>query len=199
MSEFERGKPASSHEPSHDPSGAARPQGAGDPSMEDILASIRRILAEEEAPPPHVAPAPVDSVLQLEASMMVADTPPAPPAPAPVIAPVDTAAAAVIPAHAAPLPEPGGMPAFGGPPLGVPSTLVAPEAAAAAATSMGSLVRTLMAERGTQVHSGGPTIEDMVRAELRPLLKGWLDDHLPLLVERLVRAEIERVVGRSVP
>ncbi len=36
-----------------------------------------------------------------------------------------------------------------------------------------------------------------VRAELRPLMKEWLDTHLPPLVERLVRAEIERVVGRA--
>jgi cell pole-organizing protein PopZ len=76
---------------------------------------------------------------------------------------------------------------------------MAPEAAAATATSVGSLVRTLAAERATQVYGGGPTIEDLVRAELRPLLKEWLDAYLPGMVERLVRAEIERVVGRVVP
>jgi cell pole-organizing protein PopZ len=38
-----------------------------------------------------------------------------------------------------------------------------------------------------------------VREELRPLLKDWLDANLPPMVERLVRAEIERVVGRAVP
>ncbi len=53
------------------------------------------------------------------------------------------------------------------------------------------------AERGTAVRSGGPTIEDVVREELRPLLKEWLDQHLPSVVERLVRVEIERVVGRA--
>ena len=46
---------------------------------------------------------------------------------------------------------------------------------------------------------GRPTIEDIVREEIRPLLKHWLDTNLPPLVERLVRAEIERVVGRAVP
>jgi hypothetical protein len=80
-----------------------------------------------------------------------------------------------------------------------PTGLVAPEAAAAAATSVWSLVQTLAAERYSQVRSGGPTIEDLVREEIRPLLKEWLDVHLPPLVERLVRAEIERVVGRVVP
>ena len=53
-----------------------------------------------------------------------------------------------------------------------------------------------MAERTAVVHRGGPSIEDVVREEIRPLLKEWLDAHLPPLVERLVRAEIERVVGR---
>jgi uncharacterized protein len=77
--------------------------------------------------------------------------------------------------------------------------LIAPEAAAAAASSVDSLVRTLMAERSMQVHHGGPTIEDIVREELRPLLKAWLDANLPPIVERLVRAEIERVVGRAAP
>lgn len=37
------------------------------------------------------------------------------------------------------------------------------------------------------------TLEDLVQDMLRPLLKSWLDDNLPTLVERLVRAEIERV------
>jgi cell pole-organizing protein PopZ len=77
--------------------------------------------------------------------------------------------------------------------------LVAPEAAAAAASSVSALVRTLATERSTAVHRGGPTLEDLVREEMRPLLKSWLDSHLPPLVERLVRAEIERVVSRMAP
>jgi uncharacterized protein len=39
----------------------------------------------------------------------------------------------------------------------------------------------------------GPTLEELVKQMLRPMLKAWLDDNLPQLVERLVRAEIERV------
>ena len=42
------------------------------------------------------------------------------------------------------------------------------------------------------------TLEDLVREMLRPLLKSWLDDNLPGMVERIVRAEIERVArGRG--
>jgi cell pole-organizing protein PopZ len=37
------------------------------------------------------------------------------------------------------------------------------------------------------------TVEELMREMLRPMLKAWLDDNLPSLVERLVRAEIERV------
>jgi len=37
------------------------------------------------------------------------------------------------------------------------------------------------------------TLEDLVKEMLQPLLKTWLDDNLPGMVERLVRAEIERV------
>ncbi|MET0539842.1 MAG: DUF2497 domain-containing protein [Xanthobacteraceae bacterium] len=39
----------------------------------------------------------------------------------------------------------------------------------------------------------GPTLEELVKQMLRPMLKAWIDDNLPKLVERLVRAEIERV------
>ena len=45
----------------------------------------------------------------------------------------------------------------------------------------------------TVLTSNARTLEDLVREMLRPLLKNWLDDNLPTIVERLVRAEIERV------
>lgn len=78
--------------------------------------------------------------------------------------------------------------------------LVAPEAAAGVASALDGLVRTLSSEpRSPAVSSsGGPTLEDLARDTLRPLIKQWLDAHLPALVERLVRIEIERVVGRAV-
>jgi uncharacterized protein len=157
-----------------------------DPSMDDILASIRRILAEEEAVPARSAPTlQTDPVLQLDASMIVQEPPiAAPPLP---------------PAPPGPVPERAQVPIQAARAPGEAPSLVAPEAATAAANSVGSLVRTLAAERSTQVSSGGPTIEDIVRSELRPLLKQWLDTYLPSLVERLVRAEIERVLGRAVP
>ena len=181
--------------------GTAGAPPANDPSMEDILASIRRILSEEE---PTAAQAPADAtpvaaaeprapeekpddVLVLDPSMLVeeaaeaaAPSPPPPAEPAPPVA-----------AMAAPPP----MAAME---IKSPPTLLAPETEAAATTSVGNLMRRLATERTLQVHRDGPTIEDIVREEMRPLLKQWLDANLPDLVERLVRTEIERVVGRAV-
>jgi uncharacterized protein len=45
----------------------------------------------------------------------------------------------------------------------------------------------------TAAPRGGRTVEELVSELLRPMLKTWLDDNLPAIVERLVRAEIERV------
>jgi hypothetical protein len=73
-------------------------------------------------------------------------------------------------------------------------SLLAPEKAAAAAASVGSLLRAVAANRTAR--RDGPTIEDVVRAQMRPVLKEWLEAHLPSVVERLVRAEIERFVGQ---
>jgi len=73
-----------------------------------------------------------------------------------------------------------------------PEPLLGASAAAAAGASMGALVQVL-SQRQTQIYRGGPTLEDIVREELRPLLKTWLDENLPPLVERAVRTEIERV------
>ncbi len=168
--------------------------------MEEILASIRRILNDDEVPAePAEAVATDDDVLILDESMVVAAVDPVP-VPHRVSEPLalppqeeprhqEQETVSVPPtSHAEPRE-----------PAALSPDLLAPEAAAAAALSVGSLVRTLAAGRSTQVYAGGPTLEDMVRAELRPLLKGWLDEHLPPMVERLVRAEIERVVGREVP
>jgi uncharacterized protein len=77
------------------------------------------------------------------------------------------------------------------------SGLASAETANAAAGSVTNLVRALTSDRSSQVFGGGPTIADLVREELRPMLKAWLDSNLPPLVERLVRAEIERVISRA--
>ncbi len=45
----------------------------------------------------------------------------------------------------------------------------------------------------TVLSNNARTLEDLVKEMLRPMLKTWLDDNLPKLVEKIVRAEIERV------
>jgi len=226
-------------------SGAATAPGQ-DPSMEDILASIRKILNEEEAaaPPPEPAvaaapdamPAPVLSVslqdaaaepLDLTEEMLVlppSETPraaePMPREPAGIMvaggqsapaAPTLPPSSAPPPVHPAPAAAVAGSPAQTGrepaapvaqpePPAPVPQAaegILAPATAAAASAILGQLARAVAAERSAPVHRGGPSIEDVVREEVRPMLKDWLDTHLPGLVERLVRAEIERVISRS--
>jgi cell pole-organizing protein PopZ len=77
--------------------------------------------------------------------------------------------------------------------------LLAPAVAAAASSSVEALLRQLEAER--QASLQGPlaasiTIEEAVRSELRPMLKAWLDEHLPDIVERVVKAEIARLTFR---
>jgi cell pole-organizing protein PopZ len=64
--------------------------------------------------------------------------------------------------------------------------LVSPATSAAVDSAFNTLAQTVLVQNGR-------TLEDLVREMLRPMLKTWLDDNLPSLVERLVRAEIERV------
>ncbi len=199
-------------------SGPATPErpterpGAEDPSMEDILASIRRILSEDEAaaadPPTAAAASPTDTpaasrpeapgaprpdVLALDESMLVRE--PGPP---------ELSSSGDLPAHSPsahpPTPRPEQEQRVALPPEPTPPHgLVAPEAEAATTASMGALMRALTGGRPQPlgVTRAGVTLEDIVRDELRPMVKEWLDQHLPSLVERLVRAEIERVVGRA--
>ena len=47
------------------------------------------------------------------------------------------------------------------------------------------------------IGNGAVTLEGLVRELVRPMLKEWLDQHLPITVERLVREEIERLVMQS--
>ena len=175
------------------PEAGHAPVGEADPSMDDILASIRRILSDDEAAEA-ASPQPRDAepgVLLLDPAMMVhePDHEPAPPAhaePMPMSESVHVGAASSDDASGAgPLPEHASL------------SLVDTATHAAASSAMGALVRTLNTARSTAVHRGGPTLEDMVRDEMRPLLKEWLDANLSPLVERLVQAEIERVIKAS--
>ena len=187
-----------------------------EPTMEEILASIRRIIADEGAadakPAAAAAPVPAPALPPLPA-MRPAAARPAPPAPkeevldlatfsAPQVNDVTLAgaedldfvapkpappAAAQRPQPAAPpvqsAPAPAPMPAPAGP---ADNALLSLASSASAATAFNAL-------NHLSAGQGSKTIEEMARELLRPMLKGWLDENLPSLVERLVRAEIERV------
>jgi uncharacterized protein len=69
--------------------------------------------------------------------------------------------------------------------------LLSPRTTAAVDLAFNTLAQTVLVQNSR-------TLEELVREMLKPMLKAWLDDNLPGLVERLVRAEIERVSrGRS--
>ncbi len=186
---------------------APAPAGGQDQSMDDILASIRRILNEDEAEAANSAAAAEEPQAETPAAAAVAPTSPAvaPPSapPAAALEPLELTAdmLATPPREAVATPTPVATPVQE-PPLSPEmdmTGLIAPAAAAAATASIGSLLRTVSNERNATVYRGGPTLEDMVRDEIRPILKEWLDANLPSMVERLVRAEIERVVNRALP
>ncbi|MHB0707112.1 Hypothetical protein HVPorG_01847 [Roseomonas mucosa] len=220
-------------------SGSQGPAGQ-DPNMEDILASIRRILNEDEPtaaapaapgaaampgtaalsphPAPHMTPRPAPQVpaafppARGETAALPGSTPltsspapqhaddpseEAPPAPGP--APASAAEPLTLTEAMMVAPEaPSGPPPVAPSPDAVPSngSLLAPSTAAAAAAALSELARAVAAEQKSVISRNGPSIEDVVREEVRPLVKNWLDAHLPGMVERMVRAEIERVLGR---
>ncbi|HOV04748.1 MAG TPA: DUF2497 domain-containing protein, partial [Kaistiaceae bacterium] len=72
------------------------------------------------------------------------------------------------------------------PVLDTEPVLLSPTADQAVSNAFQNLAHTILSNNAR-------TLEDLVKEMLRPMLKSWLDDNLPPLVERLVKAEIERV------
>jgi len=174
-------------------------QSSQEPTMEEILASIRRIISEDDAPaepaaeaappPPEPEPQPEpveDDVLEL--------TDPIAPEPEPE--PLETVGD--IDVYSPPEPEP--EPVYTPPPAApvfnrdeVADKLVGDTAASAAASAFGSLSSALLMPKDAR------TLEDVVRELLRPLLKEWLDQNLPRIVETKVEEEVQRIArGRGV-
>ncbi len=186
--------------------------------MEEILASIRRIISDDQAVKPGTAPK-----VAAADDEEVLDLAPKPLAPKPLISapltaqpaarqpephfitddPVDNdlsfddpmaaqatsepakgqddidvlMAAAEFEATPAPLPEAVSAPM---------ERLVSPATDRMVTTAFSSLANTVLANNAR-------TLDDLVQDMMRPMIKSWLDDNLPSVVERLVRAEIERV------
>jgi hypothetical protein len=157
---------------------------------------IDAMLAEFEpakATPPKPAPkppAPPADVLDLTEAM-AAPAPSPSPGPVPSFRTIDGASDVVFADRTAdPEPSPVRVPeeprrTFAPNPAPA-STLLSTSATAAVDHAFNTLAQTMLVNNAR-------TLEDLVKEMLRPMLKAWLDDNLPGLVERIVRAEIERV------
>ena len=170
------------------PSDFSGPPRAQDPSMEEILASIRRILAEEQDGSRFLEE--LDDELLLDGSMRVsiADDPPV----STVELPTEAPAPFVSMTYQAPL-DLGEDPKMEDQ-IQRPEGLIDEQVTSQIVNSVGSLLRSISADRSVGIGRQGITLEDMVREELKPLLKAWLDTHLSGLVERVVRTEINRLM-----
>jgi len=128
--------------------------------MEDILASIKKVIAEEKVT--RTAPAPADDL----------DDPPLP----------EDAEDDVLELNELLAP-----PADLGPPL-------LDEGAAGQSREALEQLTTIAASvpAAAQVNP----LEEMVRDMLKPILKQWLDEHLPQMVDDHVKREITRITGR---
>jgi cell pole-organizing protein PopZ len=186
--------------------------GGAEPSMEEIQASIRRILLEEEEGQNAPEDEQDDDVLQLDSSMLAAPPPPEAPG-----AGTDDMNGQASYSGQTMLPPERELNIYQPPSAAsgsahnqepekedfmennvqIPKGLVGDEASNSIANTIGSLVHSISTERAVAVSRGGITIEDLVREEIKPVLKAWLDTQLPSLVERVVRAEIKRVIDRT--
>jgi cell pole-organizing protein PopZ len=175
-------------------------QSSQEPTMEEILASIRRIISEDDAPA-EAAPAPepepeaVAEDAPAEDDVLELTDPIDPPSPVESLGDID-----VYSPEPEPEPEPAPPPPPPEPSVAsgfsreeVAETLVGDHASSLAATAFGSLSSALLMPKD------GRTLEDVVRELLRPLLKEWLDQNLPRIVETKVEEEVHRIArGRGV-
>lgn len=150
--------------------------------MEEILASIRRIISEDGDGTGRPAVAPNDDVLEL--TQIVQDE-----------EPVSQAAPAVQqpPPPPAPQPDP---PAPEPPIQSLAERLISQGTVQSAAHRFADLARAATPDPLEGVR-GGRTVEEIVVELLKPMLREWLDENLPSIVERLVEREI-RYLSRRV-
>ncbi len=196
-------------------------QNAQEPTMEEILASIRRIISEDDAPAetapapaaalepePQPEPAPSPAMMdetpsvQAEAEDDVFDLTDRYEAPAhESIGDLDVSVAepdpfpAAVHSESAYAPPPEPQPA---PVSAAHEPLVGDAAASSASSAFAGLAASLRRpEPSEPTVSAGPTIDELARSLLRPMLKEWLDANLPAIVEAQVRKEVERIARNA--
>lgn len=198
---------------------------AQEPTMEEILASIRRIISEDDAPAAEAAPAAepepepsadAPSPALMDATPSQEDEPASEPEPEEEILDLtdryeapssETIGDLDVSAASEPEPEPEPFPtAFAEPERpavsqhATPSTssvdhdaLVGETASASAASAFAGLSAAFRQPDPVPTGGVGPTIDDLARSLLRPMLKEWLDANLPGIVEAAVKKEVERI------
>ena len=144
-----------------------------EPSNEEILASIREVVAEHAATPER-GDADDSTILDLTQEIR------------------DDGSVVDVGAGAAAASGAGDEPTAEAPEDG----LVAREAESAASAAFAAVAETA-AGLDPPRDPDGKTVEQMAREVMRPLIKDWLDANLPEIVERLVQREIERLSRRG--
>ena len=199
-----------------------------EPSMEEILASIRRIISDDDKEMEAAtqqnerAPEVKDELVEEEVGAIPESEPEPEPEPAPELSAeaidddddddildlTDMEAPDPEPlfeeqAYKEVEPEPVAPPVSPSPPPPSAPTppaanLVSPPQAGEASGSFERLTEKLNEDYSElPIGNGAVTLEGLTRELVRPMLKEWLDQHLPMTVERLVREEIERLVMQS--
>lgn len=193
-----------------------------DPTIEEILDSIRQIIADDEGdeadfseesvvepepePEPEeeeiLSPEPEESDLEpepeeevLELTDKIIEIPEPAPEPLPVEESIEIDLRDIEeepPEEEIHEPEPVPLP----PPSRSQSPPSNEDSLLSEATEEAAFDAIAKLARKTAVVANGITLEEIVRQELRPLLREWLDRNLQGIVERLVRDELERVTNR---
>lgn len=159
-----------------------------EPSMEEILASIKRIIAEDGAT---TAPAPRG---RRGANPIHVPTEPQEVAmPQPVAQPIVESTEDEEVLELTQSIEATNAPASEEPAPPVAPRIVSENAAVASRQALAALSALVVKPEA----NGDNTLDGLVREMLRPMLKEWLDSRLPELVESLVEKEIARITGRA--
>ena len=160
------------------------PAGNSQDDIDAMLAGLDAATSEAEVRPP----LPDGDVFELTDEMALPDPQPAPfhkVEPEDDLEFSETVAASVAPRaqHRQPAFEP---PPLYESPVAPPQQMLSRSTVSAVESAFNTLANTVLSNNAR-------TLEDLVKEMLRPMLKSWLDDNLPGLVERIVKAEIERV------
>lgn len=170
---------------------------SAEPSMEEILSSIKRIIAEEgegtqaRSRRPRAVPQPIEP--EPEEVLELSDPIPEhrfEPEPEPVAPRVQAAAPQPMAAPAEAAPQP--TRAAPVQPAMTEEPILSQRTAAASLGSLETLSKLLVKP---EPESDG-TLEGLVREMLRPMLRDWLDTHLPDMVETLVAREIAKITSQ---